>query len=1005
MTFTRARGRGFSASLGLGLLAATGLSAAERRDSAPSTGTSAKPPVALASAATATFERDIHPLLEKYCYECHGKGGKEDEGDFHLTVYKHASDLAPDRKIWEQALDHLRNRQMPPENASELPTKPERDLLADWIDGQLYGADAKNPDPGRVVIHRLNRAEYNNSIRDLLGVDFHPADDFPADDSGYGFDNISDVLSLSPMLLAKYVKAAQTALDQAVPTQRITSSTWHFPASQALVGFNDLGDRGDGWVQILSLFEGDINVEMDVPVTGEYMVSFHAFGQDHDGNIYGASGPIPGSPPEKPVLSLYVNDTVQQAFPIDAVEGAPATYSGNVSLVAGRQRIRLVMRRHRGGAHEQVVDTMARYVGPQSNGITWVKWIRVDGPGKGAVTRVPAARLAVTGPGDFTPAGARVLRGNGDVTLKFKVEKEGDYLLRAYADATQAGTDAAIMDLRVDGKSLAALPVLAPSAFQKFSDPKTKRPWTAPADHLVAVPERYEVRAHLTPGEKTFAAVFPNYEADPENPNPNLRARTLTVYSLEALQLDGTAPVPPISAVMREYLAAKTTPQNKTTIARDQLAKFALRAWRRPLEKAELDRLMTLFMQADKDEESFAAALKLPLLAILVSPNFLLRAEFPETGAAVAKKSDQAPAKLGVPISEFSLATRLSYFLWSSVPDDELLGLAAKNQLRRQLPAQVARMLASPKARALVDNFGGQWLQFRALSGVEPDKTVYPRFSTTIRADMEKETAMFFEHVMRENRPLLDFLAADYTFVNERLAQFYGLPAVTGERFQRVSLQGTPRRGVLGQGSLLVLTSNPTRTSPVKRGRFVLDNILGTPVPPPPPGVVVNLDKPEEAGLSLRQRIEQHRSDPRCASCHALMDPIGMAFENFDGAGQWRDQEGEGGKALPVDATGKLVSGEAFDGASTLIKILSTTHRGDYYRNLAKKMLTYALGRGVDDHGSDRLAADQIAQRIQADDKFSSLVLAVVESVPFQQMRTRRDGAERGVVMTGDPGR
>ena len=991
----RSRVRGFSVAWFLGWLAA-GASVT----SAANTPTAARTAV---SAETATFERDVQPLLKKYCYECHGLGGTEDEGDFHLTDYKSAGDLPGDRQLWTLAMEHVRNRQMPPETADVLPTKAERDLLADWIDRQIYAADAQNPDPGRVVIHRLNRTEYNNSIRDLLGVDFHPADDFPADDSGHGFDNISDVLSLSPMLLGKYVKAAQQALDQAVPTERITSATWHFPANQALVGFNDLGDRGDGWVQILSLFEGDINVDMDVPVTGEYSVSFHAFGQDRDGNIYGASGPIPNSPPEKPVLSLYVNDTVQQAFVIEAVEGSPATYTGKVSLLAGRQRIRVVMRRHRGGAHEQVVDTMARYVGPQSNGISWVKWIRVEGPGNGAVTRVPAARLAVTGPGDFTPTGARVLRGNGEVAMKFKVEKAGDYLVRAYADATQAGKDPAVMDLRVDGKSLAAIPVLAPSAYQQFKNAKTGRAWTAPADHLVAVPQRHEVRTHLTPGEKTLAAVFSNYEADPENPNVNLRARTLTVHSLEVVEVDGTAPVPPISAVMRDYFAKKVTPQNKLTVAREQLARFALRAWRRLPEKAELDRLMQLFGQGDKDEESFAAALKLPLMAVLVSPHFLLRAEFPQADRVAAAKPDPAPARLGVPIDEFSLATRLSYFLWSSVPDDTLLDLAAKKQLRRQLSAQVTRMLASPKASALVENFAGQWLQFRALSAIEPDQTLFPRFNTTIRADMQKETALFVGHVMHENRSLMELLTADYTFVNERLAQFYGLPPVAGEGFQRVSLAATPRRGVLGQGSLLVSTSNPTRTSPVKRGRFVLDNILGTPVPAPPPGVVNNIDAPEQAGLTIRQRIEQHRKDPRCASCHALMDPVGMAFEHFDAAGQWRDKEAEGGKTTAVDASGKLVSGESFDGALSLIQILSTTNRGDYYRNLAKKMLTYALGRGVEDHGGDRIAADKIVQRIQADDKFSSLVLAIVDSVPFQQMRNPRASSPAGSLVIGAP--
>ena len=944
-----------------------------------------RPPVA---PEQATFARDIRPLLEKYCYECHGKGGKEDEGEFHLAEYQDAAGIVRDGKKWEEALAHVRNRQMPPENAAVQPAAPERELLAGWIDRQLFKADPQDPDPGRVIIHRLNRTEYNLSIRDLLGVDYHPADDFPADDSGHGFDNISDVLSLPPMLLAKYVGAAEKALELAVPTQQLASATWHFPANQAQVGFNDLGDRGDGWVQILSLFEGDVAVELDVPVTGEYRVSFQAFGQDHDGNIYGASGVIPNTPPETPVLSLFEGGTAVREFKIEAVESAPATYQGTLSLVAGRQRVRLVMRRHRGGEQERVVDTMARYVGRQSNAITWVKWIRIEGPVLGAVTRVPAASLAATGPGVNTADGARVLTDTGSVALKFNVAKEGDYLLRAYADATQAGPEAARMTVGVNAEFAATVDVLAPSAYQQFNDPQTRRPWTAPADHLVAVPQMHEFKAHLTPGEKTLTAAFLNPQADPENPNPNLRARTLTVRSLEVVSLAEPAPVPPVSAVMQEYFGQAVTPQNQATAARALLTRFALRAWRRPPEREEVDRLMGLFAAAARDAGSFAAAVKLPLMAVLVSPHFLFRAEFPQPDPPAAGSGAPArAASLGVPVGEFTLASRLSYFLWSSVPDDELLDLAGKNQLRKNFAAQVARMLASPKARALVDNFAGQWLQFRALAGFEPDRTLFPRFSPGLRADMEQATARFFEHILRENRSVMEFLTADYTFVNGRLADFYGLPGVTGDAFRQVSLAGTPRQGVLSQGSFLLLTSNPSRTSPVKRGRFVLDNILGTPVPAPPPGVVVNLDAPEQAGLTVRQRIDLHRSDPRCASCHAMMDPIGLGFENFAGVGAWRDREAEGDKEVSVNAAGKLATGETFSGAKALIGILATGHRTEYYRNLAQKMLTFALGRGIEAHGSDRLAVDRIVQKIEGDDRFASLVLAVTESVPFQQMR------------------
>ena len=928
----------------------------------------------------AAFTKEIRPLLEKYCAECHGKGDKTDEGEFHVSAYRAPEEMVRDGKKWEQALDHLRGRRMPPEDASAQPTAAERELLAVWVDRLLFKADPANPDPGRVVIHRLNRTEYNLSIRDLLGVDFHPADDFPADDTGHGFDNISDVLSLPPMLLEKYVVAAGKALDLAIPAGQSAARTWHFGSNRLQAGFNDLGDRGDGWIQILSLFEGDITAELEVPVTGQYEVSFHAFGQDHDGNIYGASGPIPDSPPEIPVLSLFVNDTAITTFRIEAVEAAPATYRATVTLPAGPQRVRLVMRRHRGGDDEAVTDTMARYVGRQSNGITWVKWMDVTGPAPGTVTRAPAAALAVTGAADTVDGTARQLTGVGAVGLPFAVAKEGDYLLRAYADATQAGPETARMEFRLDGKAVHAVDVLAPSAYLPFTDPQTRRPWTAPADHLVAVPQMYEFKAHLTPGQKTFSAAFLNPHAAPDAPNINFRARTLTLRALEVVALAEPAPVRPVSPVMAAYFGGKPTPQNRVAVARELLAKFVRRAWRRPAQPGELDRLMALFTDADRDAGSFEAAVKLPLTAVLVSPNFIFRAEFPQAEAA-------APASLGVPVDEFSLASRLSFFLWSSVPDDELLDLAAKNQLRQKLTAQVARMLASPKAQALVENFTGQWLQFRALSASEPDRTLFPKFSPALRADMEQETTLFAAHLLRENRSVLEFLTADYTFVNARLAAYYGLPAPAGEGFQQTSLAGTPRQGVLSQGSLLVLTSNPTRTSPVKRGRFVLDRILGTPVPPAPPGIVVNLDAPEQAGLTQRQRIDQHRTDPSCASCHALMDPLGLGFENFDAAGVWRDAEDYEGKTVPVDASGKLVSGEKFSTAKQLIAVLAANHRADYHRNLAQQLLTYALGRGVETHGSDRLALDQITARLEKDDRMQSLVLAVVESFPFQQMR------------------
>ena len=317
------------------------------------------------------------------------------------------------------------------------------------------------------------------------------------------------------------------------------------------------------------------------------------------------------------------------------------------------------------------------------------------------------------------------------------------------------------------------------------------------------------------------------------------------------------------------------------------------------------------------------------------------------------------------------------------MPDDELLDLAEHHALRKNLDAQVRRMLASPKADAFVSNFAGQWLEIRNLKFVAPDKEMFPGFDEPLREAMQKETEMFFAHVLKQDRSILDFLNADYTFVNERLAKHYGLPGVTGDEFRQVSLAGTPRRGVITQGSVLTITSNPTRTSPVKRGKWVLETLLGTPPPPPPPDVpdLKNDGKPLTG--TLRQQMEEHRKNPTCASCHARMDPIGFGLENFDAVGAYRTKDGE----FPVDAAGTLVSGESFDSATGLAGILAKQKRDNFVRCLSEKMLTYALGRGVERY--DRPAVDRIVQQTAAGEfRFSALIRAVIASVPFDQQRT-----------------
>jgi hypothetical protein len=310
------------------------------------------------------------------------------------------------------------------------------------------------------------------------------------------------------------------------------------------------------------------------------------------------------------------------------------------------------------------------------------------------------------------------------------------------------------------------------------------------------------------------------------------------------------------------------------------------------------------------------------------------------------------------------------------MPDDELFALAERGKLRKTLDAQVRRMLKDPRARALVENFAGQWLQIRNLKLIAPDTVQFPEFDDSLRAAMERETQLFFEAIMKEDRSVLDFLDSDYTFVNERLARLYGIAGVGGEQFQRVSLKGSQRGGLLTQASILTITSNPTRTSPVKRGKWILENILGTPPPPPPPDVP-ELKEGKEAVLSgtLRQRMEQHRANTLCASCHARMDPIGFGFENFDGIGAWREKDG----SFPIDPAGKLVSGETFQGPGDLKQILLNRKKEEFLRCLSDRLLTYSLGRGLEYY--DRNAVDQIQGEKQM---FSSLILGVVKSAPFQ---------------------
>ncbi len=930
-----------------------------------STVASAAPPV--------SYENDIVPLFQKYCFECHGDGMKK--GEFVLDAYKSAADVRAARKHFESVLRVVTRHEMPADDASFFPTNAERERIAQFIEGELYQLDPARPDPGRVTLRRLNRAEYNNAIRDLVGVDFKPATDFPPDDSGYGFDNIGDVLSLPPVLMEKYLAAADRILDQALVTEPIQSRVVRVPASLAQIGFNAVGDRGDGWVQLISLEEDDVAVELPIVAAGDYLVRFQAFATKVGGALVGQGSEKPIEFKEDPGptrIALALNDAFVRDFVVTTDESKPEIYEARVGVPAGRQSFRAVMRRKRYGENE--LTMINGRLGKQQPGIVYVKWLEIEGPLPAATRRVRADRLPATGTGRTLADGARVLDTNGDVSTEFELPRETDVILRAQAHAYQAGSEPTRMEFRLDGKPLKTFDVLAPGTMQPIA-----RQRVFSLMLLVPQPEIYELRTRLPAGRHRFSAAFDNDLTDSAATNPNLRDRRLVLHHLEVSDLASPVLNPPMPSPLAAILARHAA-KPPADAARAILGDFALHAWRRPIAPTELDRLLRLYALARENGDSFEAGLKLAFKATLASPHFLFIGDLVGTGGPPGR-SASAPS-LAVPLSDHALASRLSLFLWSSVPDAELLSLAAAGELRAQLEPQVRRMLRSPKAHALVENVAGQWLQIRSLETMQPDKKLFPDFDPALRSAMRRETELFFEHVLREDRSVFDFLRGDYTFVNPRLAKFYGLPAPATDDFERVSLASSPRRGVLTHASILTLTSNPTRTSPVKRGKWVLENLLGTPPPPPPPDVPELDDKERKLSGTLRQQLEQHRANPNCASCHARMDPIGFALENFNGIGAWREQDGR----ETIDSSGQFSGGDAFTGAAGLADLLAAKRADEFRRCLAEKMLIYALGRGVEYY--DRPAVQQIVDTLRAgDDRFSALILAVSQSFPFHHRR------------------
>jgi hypothetical protein len=898
-------------------------------------------PVAAAASSWDEFHQKVQPFLAKHCFECHGDDNAEN--NFRLDLIHDQASLEDSSRTLEKALDKLSSHKMPPRDEPQ-PSAAEATPVVAWLKTHLVG-DLNAPiNPGRVTLHRLNRAEYNNTIRDLLAIDFRPADAFPVDDAGYGFDNNGDVLSLAPVLMEKYLAAANFSLEKAIfadpvippPVRQWEAATMDgsFPKSdpKGAIGNNDANTGGGQRrpIPIGRVFNagGEIYADYDIPADGEYVLRIRA---------YGTQGSVTKQRPS--VAFLVDGKQIQQPFTIKEDIRNTSSYAvEKAMLTGGKHRISLAFLN--GATPEEVLEATAKAA----------KAAEAD---KAAKTSAPAAKPAV------------------EVAAKEAVADVAD---AADADATAAEKPAA----------------------EKADKDNIKEKENAPAAAVVAAADKPAAAAPAAGragangrgragGARGAAAAakggIPQGGGRQAGPPPSPTGKpTLGVIYVE---LEGPlAPTPDRmpESYRRTLVAHPSATVTKAQAAEKNIRRFAYRAYRRPVTDAEVARLMAVWTKADADGRSFDESMDFVLQAVLISPSFLFRMEMePQPGEGAVHT-----------LTEYELASRLSYFLWSSMPDDELFALADKGQLRANLDAQVRRMLKDPKSAALVQNFAGQWLQLRAMQNVTPDTKRYPDFDESLREAMTKETQMFFTAIVQENRNVLDFIDADFTFVNERLAKHYGLTGVTGNEFRRVTFPKEDQRGgLLTQASILTITSYPGRTSPVQRGKWVLENLLDSAPPPPPPNVPALADdsKAELTG-TLRQRMEQHRANPTCAACHEQMDAIGFGLENFDAIGEWRTVDGNNDK---IDSSGVLPGGKSFQGPAELREIIKS-HSDEFGRCLASKMLTYALGRGLESY--DRRTTEAVAAEMQANgNTFTALVEAIARSDAFQK---RNGKSKRG---------
>jgi hypothetical protein len=766
-------------------------------------------PVPAQNSSTATAANAHRDTLQLYCVGCHS--GPTPFAGLSLEPLDFAK-LEENGEIWEKMIRKLRDRQMPPAGMPK-PDDATMQALIKYVETGRDRLSETNPNPGRTTLHRLNRTEYANVIRDLLALEIDVNDLLPADDIGYGFDNIGDVLSVSPFLMERYL------------------------ATAAKIARTAVGDPS-------------------MPVNYQTYVVPHALKQ------------IDRLSENTPVGSRG-GTTVRHRFPVDG------EYEISVGLARNRNDDWLGM------GKERKLD------------------VRLDDQRVAMFTIAANVQAAVVGRGTAP-----------DAHLKIRVP-------------VKAGTRELVATFLKDT-------VIQEGIIDR---------------------ERDDVSRTYFEG-----------------------VGTVTVTGPYDIQGPGATPTRD-----KIFTCRPTGASDEQACAEKILSNLARRAYRRPIAADDMPQLLALYRQGAQNG-GFEAGVKLALQKILVSPEFLFRAEFDPPGAAPGSVHK---------VSDIELASRVSFFLWSSMPDDELLAVAESGRLsdKAVLQGQVKRMLADPKVKELAKNFAGQWLFVRNIARIAPDQTSFPNFDENLRQAFEQEMELLLDSQVREDRPIADLLNVDYTYTNERLAQHYGIKGIYGPEFRRITLTDPNRHGLLGKAAVLTVTSYPNRTAPTIRGKWVLQQVLGTPPPPPPPNVPSLKDDQTTKNLTMRQRMELHRSNPTCAACHRMMDPLGFALENFDGLGQWRETVGYG--TDKIDSSGALPDGTTFDGPAGLRNVLMTK-KDMFVETFTEQFLTYALGRGVEQY--DHPVLRKITREAASDNhRWSSIILGIVNSTPFQ-MRRVSDG-------------